>query len=274
MNTSTNILVVDDDSKHCELMQDFLPTLHNVEVDVSPYLNDAIKLIKSRKDPYTIIWSDFNFKISRMNGLDFLGVVSKISPLSSRLLCAAYFPENLMIDCVISGVIQTYIIKPLSAEPTTSAIKIGIEYHKLNVLEKFIDGFELKSTDELEETIMKLHVIEERVGLKDEGFKIDFENRKEELNQLFLKNDVVIKKFSDKFSKPLEIYEGTNLKSDNEKTLKLMEQVKFHLESMKDHLLKNKIMIGEKIMRVSPHELQSNKIEFYKIQIKKKYGLE
>lgn len=187
------ILIVDDEPKHCELMKELLPKLHNVEVDVAHHPEDATRSIELKKDPYPIVWSGYKFSNPKTDGIEFFESVSKISPLSSRLLCSANFPDSEMTILVKKGAIQTYISKPLFAEPTSSALKIGFEYYKVNVLGELIDAFELPSKDELGKHLMKLHVIEKKVGLKDEKFKVDFVNREAELDRLFLQNEIIIK---------------------------------------------------------------------------------
>ena len=268
------VLVVDDDPKHLKLMKVYLPSfVDNVEVDVAPHPEDAVKIIESKKDPYPIIWSDHNFNNSRINGLSFLAMASKLSPLSSRLLCSANFPEYEMIELVRSGALQTYATKPFISGQVSDAIKIGIEYHKVNVLGEFIDSFEMQSTDDLEESMMNVGVVQENIGLDDNEFKIDFKNREEELKQLLIQNEVVARKFSNRFSKPLKIVEGLNRKINNEETIKFMEQVKLRLDEIRNHLLQNEILIS-KIIRRSSHEFSVNKTEFHINQIRKKYGLE
>ena len=232
------ILVIDDEPKHLKLMKDFLPKLHHVDVDVASRPEEAMKLIELREDPYPMIWSDCNFENSKANGIVFLKVVSKVSPLSSRLLCSANFHESEMTSLVEDGAIQTYISKPIIAEPTTSAIKIGIEYHKVNLFGKFLD-LEIQnfiSENHLEEISQKLDTLYEYFWPVEE---IDFAYRHVELNKLLTHIQLVLGKIPIMITR--QEYLRCKLKEEegNERELKLLKNCLNKINLLKEYLIQS-----------------------------------
>ncbi len=247
------ILVIDDEPKHLQLMKEFLPKLHNVEVDVASHPEDAMKLIELRKDPYPVIWSDYNFENSKTNGIVFLKVVSKVSPLSSRLLCSANFHESELTSMVEDGAIQTYISKPINAEPTTSAIKIAIEYHKVNLFEEFLD-LEIQnfiSENHLEEISQKLDTLYEFFGHLE---KVNFVDRRVELNKLLAHIQVVLEKIPTMVTR--QEYLNCKLKEGegNERELKLLKNCLNKIKLLEDYLIQSNQKIIQNLSKFTNGE--------------------
>ena len=143
-------LVVDDDPLHLSLMQQSLSLQYYARVDVACHPEAALDLIKATERPYPVIWSDYNYKNSKTSGLQFLAEVSKLSPLSSRLLCSAQYDESEMRDFVRREEIHSYAIKPVDLELVVSSTNIGVNYYRLNLLQSFVDDIAVNSVEELE----------------------------------------------------------------------------------------------------------------------------
>jgi len=240
MSITSSILVVDDDPNHLNLMKMYLPSfVDNVEVDVAPHPEDAVKIIESKKDPYPIIWSNYNFDNSRMNGLTFLAIAFEVSPLSSRLLCSAQFSEYEMIELVISGAIQTYATKPFISGQVSGSIKIGIEYHKVNVLGEFVDVIDFTSVDQLDANI-------KRAGEVNDIFKgelkLETKNHKAELNNLLVHLDTTIKKFQIPIARQVALQIELEGQKGNEEVLKKINTFQREISSLEVYLTRSKIM--------------------------------
>lgn len=241
MSTIVNILVVDDKPRHCELMKELLPSLvDNIEIIVADNPEDATKIIESRINLFPIIWSDYNFNNSKFNGLEFLEVASKISPLSSRLLCSAQFREDEMIEMVKNGAIQTHVSKPLIAKPTACAIKIGIEYHKVNVWGEFIDLTNFSSEDQLETNAERF---EEINGIFDGESQLDTKSHEAELNNYLAHLGTTIKKFPIQIARQSLLLEELKEQKGKAELINKCRVFQYKISLLEEYLSKSKILV-------------------------------
>lgn len=191
MTENNHVLVVDDDPKHLLLMKRGLPLKSNVVVDVASHPEGARNLILANKVPYLVIWSDFDFQNSKINGMEFFSEVSDLSPLSSRLLCSAELDKDIMSFLMKKGAIHSYAAKPISLESISSATEIGIAHHQLNLLQRTLDDANLKFDEGLVKTINYCEEINQITGSTKNGSSflhgIEFDGRKLEREQLVVR---------------------------------------------------------------------------------------
>ena len=269
MPTNPTILIVDDEPKHLKLMKVFIPSVvDGVEIDVADNPEDATKIIEQRKAPYPIIWSDYKFHNSKMDGLAFLQAVSKISPFSSRLLCSASFPEYDMIELVKSGAIHIYACKPLITKPLKSSIQIGIEYHKVNVMGEFVDVTDYKSTDHLETILGTLGDVD---SLIQGQCQLDTENNKEELNQLMAFLDVTLKKFQISIAMHWALREELKEKKGQEENLKKCDDLKYTILKMEGYLTRSKIIIKNNLNHISKTRILTSEMDKKFLKLKDEF---
>lgn len=122
------ILIVDAD-KRVETVIDGL--LENTGLTFIHTLDgeQGILEIKKAKTPFSIVLCDQ--LIPGMNGHEFLGKVSKITPDTVRFLTSGRSDLDMIIKAVNKGSIDRYISKPWDADEFIKAIKTGLEHYEL-----------------------------------------------------------------------------------------------------------------------------------------------
>jgi response regulator RpfG family c-di-GMP phosphodiesterase len=131
-----NILIVDDDGVTLEMMKAVLGSVrHNVITKLSG--EEGLQYIKEN-GPVAVVISDY--KMGGMNGLEFLEVVTVISPLTKRCLCTGFFNSCDMKDKVISGEVHAYMIKPIDIKETISIVNRLVQDFEKNTVATPIKG--------------------------------------------------------------------------------------------------------------------------------------
>jgi response regulator RpfG family c-di-GMP phosphodiesterase len=190
------ILVVDDNSDHLSLMQQGLSLQYNARVDIACHPEEALDLIKATEDPFPVIWSDYNYKNSKINGLKFLAEVSRLSPLSSRLLCSAQYSEREMIELVRNEEIHSYAVKPVNLEEVAGSTGIGISYYRLNLMQSSFEDVALTLGEGLEEFVdhfVKPNKLYEQLIAQG----VESHSHDTELNLLSIKSRALIQRCQD-----------------------------------------------------------------------------
>jgi|GEM_PF-4946144 len=205
-----SVLVVDDDEPHRLLMKYGLPKRPDIHVDIAESPEDATFRMDTAKHPFQVIISDYNFKNSKINGLEFLGYVSQKFPLSARLLCSAQFSTDEMIEFVRKQYIHSYATKPIDLKKVSSAIDIGVAHHKLNQLQKAVDDVDLESNEELEKSVGYLSEVNRLVG-SSFFVRNDYDGRDAEFEELKAKSETLIKRFDESFQRSGESIHLRNL---------------------------------------------------------------
>ena len=119
------ILVVDDNLVHLEMSRQFLDSFNGISVDFAVHPDQGKELI-SKNDPFSIIWSEYQFNNSAIDGIEFLRDASLASPLSSKLLCSGVFSKSEILTRVKDKKADTYLTKPINIKSTYNALEIGI----------------------------------------------------------------------------------------------------------------------------------------------------
>jgi len=124
-----NILFVDDDEVTLEMMKAVLYSeKHNVITKLSG--EEGLQYIKEN-GPVAIVISDY--RMDGMNGLEFLELVSVISPLTKRCLCSGFFNSHELEDRVMSQEIQAYMIKPIDIKQMISIVNELVQDFEKNI---------------------------------------------------------------------------------------------------------------------------------------------
>lgn len=202
------VLVVDGNPEHLEMNQQFLSHFNSISVETAAHPDQAKELI-SKNDPFSIIWSDYDFGNSAIDGIEFMGDVSLASPLSARLLCTGTFSETELITLVRDKIAHTYISKPISTKSVHSGLEIGFANHKLNLLQHTFEEDDLNSSQCFERTrkyFKETRSIIESSKLK--GFALD--DRGLELKQLRNKSEGLIQSFNESFQRSNESMDQRN----------------------------------------------------------------
>lgn len=120
------IFFVDDEALNREIFRISAPKNWNVILFSSGA--EAIEAVE-RQSPAVVVSDQI---MPGLNGIRFLELCHKISPLSTRILVTAYSEESLVIESVRSAKIFDYLKKPWETEDLISRILAGIEYHLTN----------------------------------------------------------------------------------------------------------------------------------------------
>ncbi len=197
IKTSHTILSIDENPTVPELLKIVGDCRYNIEIEHAISPETGLEHLKCINTP-SLIWSNNNFANSDIDGREFLKKCKKISPLSSRILCGTKLSENDIAPLINSGEIQSSYISPVlyMVNPILSSIQIGIEHHKINLLEHFLNSLNVNSVTRLKKILTRNSNIEKNIGWMF-GLKrdwVDFENRDLELTQLSKRTNSVLKK--------------------------------------------------------------------------------
>ncbi|MFT4579722.1 MAG: hypothetical protein ACI8PD_002296 [Nitrospinales bacterium] len=161
---SSSILIVEQDSGIPGILDAAVGNgeIEMVHVD-SPV--KGLELLYEKRDPFSIIWSAEQFQKSKFNGMDFLKFCNKHSPTSSRILNSNTLPNTELLSLVQSGELHSYFNRNPEVsfvDGMLSAIDIGIEYHKVNLLGEFIDVTNFTLEDQIAANASALNNIVEK----------------------------------------------------------------------------------------------------------------
>ncbi len=101
------ILLVDDEPNVLTALRRQLRDLFDVEIESDPSV--AITEI-NRKNPFAAVVSDY--RMPRMNGIEFLAQVKKQSPDTTRLMLTGYADLSNAIHAVNEGNVFRFLTKP------------------------------------------------------------------------------------------------------------------------------------------------------------------
>ncbi|GEM_PF-1947532 len=185
--TIHSILVVDDNPAFPGLVKVTGDCNYDIRLEEANSPEIGIKRLKSINPP-AIVWSIQNFTNSNIDGKKFLNNCRKISPLSSRILCGSSLSKDEMAPLINTATIHSfYNSSSYELAPMLTSLTIGIEFHKVNILEYYFSDLNHKSIPHFEEAIKQFSNIDEETGKEDDYTKdwIDFDRHKLELTQLF-----------------------------------------------------------------------------------------
>lgn len=108
MKKEPRILYVDDEHYMLDCMA---ATFEIAELSISTASSaDKALEILAASHSYQVIISDY--RMHGMNGIEFLSVVSKKYPDTTRILCSAYMNDDNMMSCIADGTIHHFVHKP------------------------------------------------------------------------------------------------------------------------------------------------------------------
>jgi response regulator RpfG family c-di-GMP phosphodiesterase len=134
------VLMVDDDpnllaSSRRHLEEDF-------HIDTALGGQEGLEKIGAN-GPYAVVVSDF--KMPKMNGVEFLSQVREVSPESVRMMLTGYADIQTATKAVNEGNVFRLLTKPCMPEVLKQALNVGIEQNRLinaekELLEKTLSG--------------------------------------------------------------------------------------------------------------------------------------
>ncbi len=124
-----SILTIEENPAFRNLIKVIIGDTTSVEMEEACSPEEGMKLINNNS-PYSVIWSGYQFKQSKTNGLEFLKFCRKQSPFSSRILCAGSLDDSEFKSLVRAGDIHSYYSKTNASkviDSVSSVVAIGLE---------------------------------------------------------------------------------------------------------------------------------------------------
>lgn len=125
-----------------------------------PKINGLSFLKPCRKQSPLSSWGEYQFKKPITNGLEFLKFCRKQSPLSSRILCSGSLDDSALKSLVKTGDIHSYYSKIHTSkviDSISSAVLIGFENYKINIFDNFLSINSLTQTADLDTLLTRLN---------------------------------------------------------------------------------------------------------------------
>lgn len=247
------MLVVDETPALPELLKVIGDINYDIKLEKANSPNDAIELLKNIASP-SVIWSNNEFENSSIDGKNLLKSCSKISPLSSRILFSPNLTKVEMDLMIRSGEIHSYYINPCNeVNPISSAIKLGIEFHKINLVGNFIDLLDFKPIKNLNKTHKEFLNLEKKIGWVFGGARdwIDIETKRLELNQLARRTQSISNKVPIKTSELLKSLATLKKKKDTKKQKELIKQIGHYISFIDDFLIYSKQHLKNSLTHVA-----------------------
>ncbi len=138
------ILLVDDEPNVLSALKRQLRGEYEVETSEDPAL--AILKINS-KAPFAAVISDF--RMPKMNGIEFLKEVRKRSPETTRIMLTGYADLDNAIRAVNDGHVFRFLTKPCENEVLLENLKEGVEQYELVTGKRILLEKTLKGSVEL-----------------------------------------------------------------------------------------------------------------------------
>src|SRR5438105_1016723 len=124
--TSARILIVDDEEL---VLATLSQTLLRENYQVVAASDAATALALVQKETFALVLTDQ--RMPQTSGLELLGEVKKIQPEATRILMTGVLDLDTIIDCINSGEIFRFIVKPWMREELLVTIKNGIQRYEL-----------------------------------------------------------------------------------------------------------------------------------------------
>ncbi len=124
----SKILIVDDDVAILDSLRRNLIEEFDVVTKQSGY--EAVAEI-DRDKSFKVILSDY--KMPEMNGLDFLIMAKRMSPLSRRVLLTGYADLQIAMEAVNEGMVYRFLTKPCKTSQIIDIIKSGVKLYNQDV---------------------------------------------------------------------------------------------------------------------------------------------
>jgi hypothetical protein len=205
------ILSVDSSPHIFDLTSVLLGSRNDIEVMYAKNPKDAKKLILSNS-PYSIIISENKFADTSDTGKEFFKVCRNETPVSSRIFCSGPIPRQNFVSLKEKGEIYSSVNKSegLINDSILSATVMGIEYHKINLFEHYLNTIDLKSIDSIDESLNRLDQIKEKFDWEPRYFDLmfKFEDWETEINQLSFMSDRVTRVYLEIYEKIFKLEKG------------------------------------------------------------------
>lgn len=148
---STRILLVDDEPNVLSSLRRQLRSDYEVEVAEDP---TAALLSLDKKNPFAVVISDY--RMPKMNGIEFLSELRKQSPDTTRVMLTGYADLDNAIRAVNDGNVFRFLTKPCDKDVLLTNVKDAVAQYELVTHKKVLLEQTLKGSVELLSEITSL----------------------------------------------------------------------------------------------------------------------
>lgn len=141
---SARILLVDDEPNVLSSLRRQLRSHYEVDVEEDPTM---ALLALDKKNPYAVVVSDY--RMPKMNGIEFLGEVRKESPETTRIMLTGYADLDNAIRAVNDGNVFRFLTKPCDNDVLLENIKDAVKQYELITNKRILLEKTLKGSVEL-----------------------------------------------------------------------------------------------------------------------------
>lgn len=145
------VLLVDDEPNVLSALRRQLRDMYEVDIETDPMV--AISKI-DRKHPYAAVLSDF--RMPKMNGIEFLREVKKASPDTTRVMLTGYADLDNAMRAVNDGNVFRFLTKPCDKSTLQRHVGESVKQFELVTAKKILMEKTLKGSIELLGEIMSL----------------------------------------------------------------------------------------------------------------------
>ncbi len=127
--------IVEDDSDTSMIFADALRGIDGISVFTFNNSLEALKHFTNNKEEYILVICDL--MMPRLNGLDLVKKIKKLSPKTKTIIISGYEiePGELQID-INQGIIDKIILKPISMNALRQEVKNQINDYQLRIYKK------------------------------------------------------------------------------------------------------------------------------------------
>lgn len=268
------ILLVDDEPNVLSALRRQLRDLFEVDVESDP----AVAVVEvDSKNKYAAVVSDF--RMPKMNGIEFLSEVKKRSPDTTRLMLTGYADLNNAIDAVNDGNIFRFLTKPCERDALRKHVSEAVEQYELVTAKRVLMERTLKGSIELLGELTSLvnplageqvnrvrryvRYFVEKKGLKDQ-WKYDIAVMLSQLGTLILPPGTLDHLFAGKEMTPEEkqMYEmhpviAQSMIQKLPRLESIAEMIAYQLKGYdgsgtpRDNIVEDKIPLGGRILKIA-----------------------
>ena len=132
--TPPRVLVVDDDRNLLDGLRRQLRGTFDLATALGGHEGLDVLRAVGHGDGFTVVLSDY--QMPQMNGAAFLAAVRDVAPDATRMLLTGQADLNGVASVVNQGGVFRFLMKPVSRDVLTEALRAGVEQYRLVTYER------------------------------------------------------------------------------------------------------------------------------------------
>ena len=132
--TAPRVLIVDDDRNLLDGLRRQLHGMFDVATALGGHEGLDVLRAPGHGDGFAVVLSDY--KMPQMDGASFLAAVRDVAPDATRMLLTGQADLNGVASVVNQGGVFRFLMKPVSRDVLTEALRAGVEQYRLVTAER------------------------------------------------------------------------------------------------------------------------------------------